>query len=369
MDKEYYYKFFRFLSIILLVTGLFFLLTYTFVYIYPFLIAILIAFLLHPIVNRMERYWKLNRAIATFIIMLCFFSFLLSILFLIVKRLLKESTILIENLPEQLRNLKLFFSNIGQTYLVPLYEKLENTFPIIPSSDEWELHQSIHFFIDEIGASSTFFLKNIVLTTSNVFSSLTYIGTITIFILLAVFMMTKDFNHLKYHFRNIVPNKMIRKMKQIGFHFKSSVFGFMKAQIIITFISSIIVLIGLSVFQVDNVLIITLTVLFVDFIPYAGIGFVFIPWIIYTFFTDQYVLTIQLAVLYTIIIIVRQLIEPRILASSVGIHPLITLMILFIGIQSLGIIGIILTPIVLIVISAIYHAGIFHFIWYYIKHG
>src|SRR5699024_4362143 len=248
-------------------------------------------------------------------------------------------------------------------------EKLENTFPIIPSSDEWELHQSIHFFIDEIGASSTFFLKNIVLTTSNIFSSLTYIGTINICILVAVFMMTKDFNHLKYHFLNIVPNKVIRKMKQIGFHFKSSVFGFMKAQIIITFISSIIVLIGLSIFQVENVLIITLTVLFVDFIPYAGIGFVFIPWIIYTFFTDQYVLTIQLAVLYIIIIVVRQLIEPRILASSVGIHPLITLMILFIGIQSLGIIGIILTPIVLIVISAIYHAGIFHFIWYYIKHG
>src|SRR5699024_5939571 len=134
-------------------------------------------------------------------------------------------------------------------------------------------------------------------------------------------------------------------------------------------ISSFIVMVGLMVYQVENVLMLTLTVLFVDFIPYVGVGAVFIPWIIYNFFTGDYILTIQLAVLYIVIIVVRQMIEPRILASSVGIHPLFALIILFIGIQSLGIVGIFITPIVLITISAIYHAGIFHFIWYYIKNG
>src|SRR5690625_3992941 len=369
MRKEFYFRFLRCLSIILVSASLLFILTYTFTYIYPFIIALLIAFLLHPIVTWMEKYWKLNRAVATLIMMLCFFSFFIALFFLIIKQLLKESTILMDKLPKQFGDLKIFFSNIGQTYLIPFYEKLEKALPIIPSLDEWKFNQSILFLIDEIKASSTFFLKNIVLTTSNVLSSLTYIGTIFIFILLAVFMITKDLEQLKVYWRKLVPIKMIKKLNKIGIHLKISVFGFMKAQIIITLISSTIVMIGLMIYQVENVLLITLTVLFVDFIPYAGVGAVFLPWITYNFFSGDYLLTIKLATLYVVIIIIRQLIEPRILASSVGIHPLIALMILFIGIQSLGIIGIFLTPIVLISISAIYHAGIIHFIWNYIKHG
>src|SRR5699024_1700505 len=129
------------------------------------------------------------------------------------------------------------------------------------------------------------------------------------------------------------------------------------------------VFIGLWIFQVEHLFTLTLIVFFVDFIPYVGIGAVFIPWIIYNFFIEQHLLTMRLSILYIIVIIVLQVIEPKILASSIGLHPLIALIILFIGIQSLAIIGIFITPLILILISAIYHAGIFHFLWHYITHG
>src|SRR5690625_3966716 len=114
---------------------------------------------------------------------------------------------------------------------------------------------------------------------------------------------------------------------------------------------------------------VTLIALVVDFVPYIGMGVLFIPWIIYTFLIDNYVLTIQLTVLYMILIIIRQIMEPKILATNIGLHPLIALIILFISFQHLGLLGVVLTPIALIMISAIYHAGIFHYLWHFIKHG
>src|SRR5699024_11387046 len=63
----------------------------------------------------------------------------------------------------------------------------------------------------------------------------------------------------------------------------------------------------------------------VDFLPFIGTGIVFIPWIIYLFFTDHFTLTIFISMLYMIIIIQRQLSEPKIVSKSIGLPPLVTL--------------------------------------------
>ncbi len=356
MDNQFIIKFLRFLSVSAILVGFFLIGKYTFIYIYPFIIALLVAFILNPLVTKIQFKCKLNRTIATLCIMMSFFTLFTTGCFFLLKRLLEESTSLIESLPEQFKNIKLLLTDIGQAYLLPTYEKLTKTITFLPPTEEIDINQYIHLMIDELGSSSSYFLKNIILSTSTVLSSLSYVGTIIIFILLASFLMTKDLEQLKVHLYNNV-------------HLKSSVFGFLKAQIIITTISSLIVMVSLFIFKVENVLMITLTTFFVDFIPYVGIGAIFIPWIIYNFFTEQYILTIQLSCLYIGIIIIRQIIEPRILASSIGLHPLVALIILFIGIQSLGLIGIFITPIALIIISAIYHAGIVHYIWRFIKNG
>jgi len=369
MGNQFYLTLVRLISIILVSICMIFIIKYTFMYIYPFLIAIIIAFLLNPLVTMFETKWKMNRTVATSFIMMIFFSIFILICFFTLKRLLIESTSLIQTLPNQFSNIKKVLIEIGQTYIVPYYEKLTDTIPLIPSFDQLEFNNYLELIVDQLGSSSMFFIKNIAGSTSAFFSSITYVGTILIFILLAVFIITKDFKLFQNKLIKITPEKVSRKSRQMITYLKASVFGFIKAQIIITVISSIIVMIGLFIFQIDNILMITLTVFVVDFIPYLGVGAIFIPWIIYSFFTEQFFFTIQLSGLYIVIIIIRQLIEPRILASSIGIHPLVALIILFFGIQSLGLIGIFITPVVLIVVSAIYHAGILHFIWNYIVHG
>lgn len=368
MKKLIYFQFLRAIIVASLLAVSFFLVKYSLGYIYPFVISFIIAFILHPIVSMMEDKLKMNRGLSTFIVMISFFIIFSTSLFIVIKQLLKESTNLLHELPNHFTSIQHIFVQFGQTILI-YYEKLTHIISFLPQFHQERVELYVQRFFDNLGSSSTMFLKNIVFTTSTLLSSITYISTVLLFVLLASFIMTKDFNQMKMYYEKIIPVKLSHKMQEIMNHLKKSVFGLIKAQVLMTFFTSIIVLCGLMIFKVENVITITITVFIVDFIPYVGVGLIFIPWILYAFFSSQYILTVQLAILYIIIIIFRQIIEPKLVASSIGIHPLVAIIILFVGIQSLGLFGFLITPLLLMIVSAIYHAKIIHFIWYFIKNG
>src|SRR5699024_9995487 len=90
------------------------------------------------------------------------------------------------------------------------------------------------------------------------------------------------------------------------------------------------------------------------------------PWILFVFITGQYVLTIELAALYGDLLILRQMMEPKIIAREIGIHPFITIRILFLSYPSIGSLGILLTPVILIFINAVHKANIVTAMYNYI---
>ena len=65
-------------------------------------------------------------------------------------------------------------------------------------------------------------------------------------------------------------------------------------------------------------------------------------------------LAIGLLVLWAIMSIVRQFIEPRIVSGQIGIHPIFTLIAMYTGFKILGVIGMLLGPIILIVLENIF---------------
>ncbi len=84
-----------------------------------------------------------------------------------------------------------------------------------------------------------------------------------------------------------------------------------------------------------------------------------VPWIIWEFATGNSKLGIGLAVLYVTTSVVRQILEPKIVGDNIGLHPLATLVSLYIGLQLGGMVGMILGPITLIIIISCYRAGLF----------
>ena len=87
----------------------------------------------------------------------------------------------------------------------------------------------------------------------------------------------------------------------------------------------------------------------------------------YLFLTANYPLTIGLTIIYMVIIISRQLLEPKIISANIGINPLITLLAVFISIQLWGLSGVLIAPLILIIVTTCNQTGVFKQLWYYVK--
>ena len=113
-------------------------------------------------------------------------------------------------------------------------------------------------------------------------------------------------------------------------------------------------LLGLFLLKIKYAPFIALIIALVDVLPVIGTGTVMIPWAVLSVFLGNNRLALGLAVLYVIIVIVRNFLEPKIISTQIGMNPLFTLLAMFVGLKVLGFWGLILFPIILIVVIRYY---------------
>ncbi len=128
--------------------------------------------------------------------------------------------------------------------------------------------------------------------------------------------------------------------------------GYIKAECILMCIVGTICIIGLAILKSPYALLLGILISFVDALPVFGSGAIFWPWCIYSIIVGDYKMAIGLAIIDIVIIIVRQMLEPRILGNQIGLHPLATLMSIFIGLKIFGIFGFIIGPVILVTVKA-----------------
>ncbi len=131
--------------------------------------------------------------------------------------------------------------------------------------------------------------------------------------------------------------------------------------ILITFLEMFI---GLSfmkligVYKGGYIAIIAFVTSIVDIIPVLGTGTVLLPWAVYNFITGNVGLGIALIVLYAVITVLRQIIEPKLVANQVGLPAIVTIAAMFIGARLFGAFGIIILPLTVIVLKLMYDEGV-----------
>ena len=139
----------------------------------------------------------------------------------------------------------------------------------------------------------------------------------------------------------------------------------MKALTLVS-MTTVIVLIGLLILRVPYAITIAIITGVVDLLPYLGTGAVFVPWVIYVFFTGDTAFAIGLLILYIVVIVQRQIMEPKVLSSNIGLDPLATLVALFVGFKLLAF-RINHRSVTLVLLNTLHKANVFHDLWKYIK--
>ncbi|MBM7095033.1 sporulation integral membrane protein YtvI [Bacillus sp. H-16] len=192
---------------------------------------------------------------------------------------------------------------------------------------------------------------------------------IILFILLSVYFIGKDWGKMRAYIYDVFSAPALKKTKLFGRAFRVRVFGFIRAQLILMALTSVIVLVGLSIIRVEQAVTLAIVVGIAEILPYLGSGTILIPWAIYLFITGDITLGIGVAIVYGVTLVARQSLEPKILSSSMNLHPLAVLISLFAGLQVFGAFGLFLGPLFLVIIVILKDIGVIGDIKQFVKHG
>jgi sporulation integral membrane protein YtvI len=189
-------------------------------------------------------------------------------------------------------------------------------------------------------------------------------STLTIFIisLLIAFFISKDFPLWKTRILRFVNPAIQEKGSIVLDDLGRAIFGYTRAQAILITITFVQVLIGLLILGVDYAFSLSLLAAVLDILPLLGTGSLFVPWAIYLLIVGNIKLAVGLLIVYGLIVAVRQILEPKILADSIGLDPLFTIVMMYAGYHAVGFLGVILAPFLLILFVSLLKVQAFHFL-------
>lgn len=131
----------------------------------------------------------------------------------------------------------------------------------------------------------------------------------------------------------------------------------MKAYSLIIVITFIELSAGFWILKIPNAFVLGALVAIVDILPILGTGAVLLPWSILSFILGNLKIGVGILLLYLFVTAVRQTIEPKIVGKQIGLHPIVTLVLMYVGAQLMGVLGLLLLPILATIIKTLNDDG------------
>ncbi|MGI6621789.1 MAG: sporulation integral membrane protein YtvI [Acetivibrionales bacterium] len=322
-----------------------FLFTRLWKYIVPFIIAYFFASIIEPVVKFIENKLRIPRKIGTVFSILFVLGIIGSIIGFLISRLIKEIKAVYLNLEINMDTITEFFNRI--------IDKVNDIFIQLPDQITDLLSKGLQDFANNLQS----ILGKIVDWLQASIQAAMYLPQILIFIivtLLATYFMSSDKNTIIRFLDVQIPTDWLDKTKSITKNVFTALFGWMRAQLILTSITFSELLAGFLIIGIDNALLLAIIISLVDVLPVLGAGTVLIPWSIINLILGNAKLGLSTALLYVIILFVRQLIEPKVLGKQIGVHPLFTLAGMYIGLKLWKVPGMFIGPLAIVSLKYIF---------------
>jgi sporulation integral membrane protein YtvI len=315
----------------------------------PFILALVIALIAEPVVGFFENRLRFNRAWSVAISLILVVGGFIYLISAIISVIIKELSGLY---PQIIRYSDHIISQvIGALGDFELFYLRLNLPPQVETAIQNNLGRSMET------------LRTLLDTSINtLMQMLTMLPGAFIFLMIATvatFFIMKDRKALVGFCLRFIPGSAQSKTLKVAGELLRALIGFLKAYSILITITAIVTMVALKILKMDYILTIGILVGICDILPVLGPGTIFVPWVIWHFITGNSKLAISLLVIYIIISVVRQFLEPKIVGDNIGLHPLATLVSLYAGLQLGGIIGMILGPVMVVIIMACYRVGLF----------
>ncbi|MPM81223.1 Sodium-lithium/proton antiporter [bioreactor metagenome] len=319
----------------------------------PFIVALLVSLLLKPAVAFFNEKLKLPRSIAGIVLVVLFYAlvgFLLSVIGIQLFAAAKSFFLLLPSL--YANTIAPWFQNLFvslQTFVEKLDPDTAATYNAIVSN----VSTSLGGTVVNISRSVVSWVTNLTLKTPGLLLKLLITVIATIF-------LTADFPRIKAFVMRQLPVRICDLLHNARVQLGRTLWSYTRSYAMILAITFVEIGLGLSIIGVNNAFGIAILIALFDILPVVGSGIVLLPWTIFTLFSGNLPTGIGLAVLYVVVIVVRQIMEPKIVGDRVGLHPLVTLLSMVLGTYLFGGIGLLGLPITVALLHALNKQGAIH---------
>lgn len=297
----------------------------------PFIIGWFLAWLASPLVRFLEEKMKIKRKVGSALVFLSVLAGIGILVYLAANRLITEVAGWIRGLPQMWQNVKMEFVAVTQRW-----SKVIDGLP----SEVVERAQELG---KVLGTEMSVMVGKLSIPTIDALESFAgkIPGTViaVIMCLLSAYFFVAEKDTISLLLNKIFPDVWLEKCKMLKLTTIDVMVGYWKAQFKIEIWVYVVVVIGFLFLKVRYGYLIAILIAALDMLPVLGTGVILLPWTVFELLTGDYMYALGLLVIWGIGLLVRQIIQPKVLGDSTGIEPIPTLILLYVGYKLAGVIG------------------------------
>ena len=304
----------------------------------PFLAALFLAYVLRKPIRFLAPRLHLSKKLAAALVVLVFYSTIGVLLALLGVKIFTAIKDMFVGLPA-------VYTAYIEPFLLQLSDRVETLFFALDP----ELLATLKTLLQNLATSIGDVLSSLSGYAMSVFSGMASSlpgGFVRLVMtIIATFFIAIDYDAITVY----LVRHLREKPREVFFSIKNYVSGtllrYLGSYACIMLITFLELSLGLTILRVDNAFVIALGIAVFDILPVLGTGGIMIPWGLIKLLQGDVSLALGIGVVYGIVTIIRNIIEPKIVGSQIGLHPVVTLMSMFVGVQIFGAIGLFGLPI------------------------
>ncbi len=353
--------------------GLFYLFfKYAFWLFAPFLMGLFVAAILQRPVNSLAKNKFISKGLASTVLSLVIYAILLTLVAFLGVWLASEIKAFAEYVVKSASQVPDLLGTL-EGKILKLVNALPERFSVIAAEKVSSFFDSLVADTSaDVSGSAFSLLKNFDFSIlksplTSLFSTAKQVPTVILGLLITIIstcFITSDYDRLVGFFKRQLPEDKRTALTSGKRILLGSLKNLSKAYLTIMAITFGEMFVGLGfmkligIVNTKYIIFVSIITAIVDIFPILGTGTILIPWAVYCLVTGKIAMAIGLIILYLIILVIRQIIEPKLVASNLGLPPVMTLAGMYIGLKIFGVLGIFLVPLIIIMIKLLNDEGV-----------
>lgn len=317
----------------------------------PFIVAYLVAVVLNPVVSRVRINGRAPRkALAiTLVTLVCIM--LLTLIILAVRAAFGQAISLAANIPSILDGFQAAMRFVNEraewllNYMPPDARNALTGFAV--NAYQWLRATLQSFFLSILASARPASMR---------------IGSWalqSVFAIIAAYYFTAEYNLHGDWIKRRIGNRLYGKFRMVAGAVQAALGNYLKAQLLLSLVCFALMFPALALYGQRYAFLIALFLAILDFLPFFGAPAMLLPWGALTLLAGHTGQGIFLLALMSVFFMIRRVVEPKIMGGQAGLHPLVALVGIYVGIRLGGILGALLGPVLLMAAIGIYKAQVF----------